>query len=263
MLALCLMVAAPVLQQTTRASAMPTLQPLGPALAGLGEVASVPAFAECEAAYRAEALAWQQSVSAHARGELEGELPAAPEAAWYPRFRALADAGDVRARLWCLAHAELCGMPVELRPAYWRGEAYGLATALREEPELCSALLAAAGSGALLAGEEEFDEWLGYFGSVSPREEIQRAALARRAAVTRFAKTPAIAARRVALEDELIRRWPESQEAQRLLGRRFSEQNLQIGMVAPEFAGQDVDGRTIRLSDYRGKLVVLDFWGFW
>jgi cytochrome c biogenesis protein CcmG/thiol:disulfide interchange protein DsbE len=33
--------------------------------------------------------------------------------------------------------------------------------------------------------------------------------------------------------------------------------------LAPDFALKDVDGRTVHLSDYRGKVVVLDFWATW
>lgn len=36
-----------------------------------------------------------------------------------------------------------------------------------------------------------------------------------------------------------------------------------VGQTAPEIAGEDVDGKEFKLSDYRGKVVVLDFWGFW
>jgi len=43
----------------------------------------------------------------------------------------------------------------------------------------------------------------------------------------------------------------------------FELRNLTIGRVAPDIVGQDVDGVTFKLSDYRGKVVVLDFWGFW
>jgi peroxiredoxin len=32
---------------------------------------------------------------------------------------------------------------------------------------------------------------------------------------------------------------------------------------APEFALKDADGRTVRLSDYRGKVILLDFWATW
>lgn len=38
---------------------------------------------------------------------------------------------------------------------------------------------------------------------------------------------------------------------------------LAIGTVAPEIDGVDVNGVKFKLSDYRGKAVLLDFWGFW
>lgn len=44
---------------------------------------------------------------------------------------------------------------------------------------------------------------------------------------------------------------------------RFQKARLQIGMVAPEIEGVDPQGVAFKLSDYRGKVVVLDFWGFW
>lgn len=43
----------------------------------------------------------------------------------------------------------------------------------------------------------------------------------------------------------------------------FELRNLAIGMTAPDIEGTDVEGQAFRLSEYRGKVVVLDFWGFW
>ena len=40
-------------------------------------------------------------------------------------------------------------------------------------------------------------------------------------------------------------------------------EGLQVGNLAPEIEGEDLDGRPFKLSDYRGKVVVLDFWGNW
>ena len=34
----------------------------------------------------------------------------------------------------------------------------------------------------------------------------------------------------------------------------------QVGDAAPEIAGVDLDQRPFKLSDYRGKVVMLDFW---
>jgi peroxiredoxin len=35
---------------------------------------------------------------------------------------------------------------------------------------------------------------------------------------------------------------------------------LAVGKVAPEIEGEDQDGRRFRLSDYRGKVLLIDFW---
>ena len=36
-----------------------------------------------------------------------------------------------------------------------------------------------------------------------------------------------------------------------------------IGALAPDFEWTDVDGKTLRLSTYRGKVVVVNFWATW
>lgn len=46
-------------------------------------------------------------------------------------------------------------------------------------------------------------------------------------------------------------------------GELFEIQNLGIGKPAPEIEGVDAEGVKFKLSDYRGKVVMLDFWGFW
>ncbi len=41
------------------------------------------------------------------------------------------------------------------------------------------------------------------------------------------------------------------------------ESMLPIGSFAPEIVGKDVNGKAIKLSDYSGKVVMLDFFGNW
>jgi hypothetical protein len=43
----------------------------------------------------------------------------------------------------------------------------------------------------------------------------------------------------------------------------FEMQHLSRGKPAPDIAAEDLDGKEFKLSDYKGKVVLLDFWGNW
>ena len=42
----------------------------------------------------------------------------------------------------------------------------------------------------------------------------------------------------------------------------FGFRNLRIGKEAPDIEGEDQDGKRFKLSNYRGKVVLLDFWSY-
>jgi hypothetical protein len=57
-------------------------------------------------------------------------------------------------------------------------------------------------------------------------------------------------------------------DGQRTLGEvarqeLYELQHLRVGKTAPEINAEDLDGVKFKLSDYRGKVVLLDFWGDW
>ncbi len=67
-------------------------------------------------------------------------------------------------------------------------------------------------------------------------------------------------------------RWVEPSVKARLGGRTLADlarpkldalRSLGVGKVAPDIQGEDIDGKPMKLSDYRGKIVVLVFWGTW
>lgn len=60
--------------------------------------------------------------------------------------------------------------------------------------------------------------------------------------------------------DVKIQGFPIADQAGKML---FEMGNLSVGSQAPEIEGQDLDGQTFKLSDYRGQHVLLVFWGGW
>ena len=66
---------------------------------------------------------------------------------------------------------------------------------------------------------------------------------------------PADMPKKLAKDEEFVVKPPPPPEA------RVKE--LEVGALAPEFAMTDVSGKPVKLSDYKGKVIVLDFWATW
>jgi len=64
-------------------------------------------------------------------------------------------------------------------------------------------------------------------------------------------------------DEKPFRRETKSTIKERAGAELFELRNLRIGKVAPDIEGEDLDGAKFKLSDYRGKVVLLDFWGDW
>lgn len=70
------------------------------------------------------------------------------------------------------------------------------------------------------------------------------------------------------LLEGLLKKYEDMPDFEMTYGKRvrsnlFEVQNLRIGKAVPQIEGKDIDGKTFKLSDYRGKVVMLDFWGHW
>lgn len=72
----------------------------------------------------------------------------------------------------------------------------------------------------------------------------------------------------VALLEKVQKDYPDAKMlnrpvAEQAKGVLFALQHLDIGQEAPNIKGKDQEGKDLKLADYRGKVVVLDFWGDW
>jgi hypothetical protein len=82
------------------------------------------------------------------------------------------------------------------------------------------------------------------------------------------AKSQAMTQEAEALLERVTREFADIKDARGTLGDSAKNllnalRNLGIGKTAPEIAGEDINGASLKLTGFRGKVVVLDFWGDW
>jgi AhpC/TSA family len=91
--------------------------------------------------------------------------------------------------------------------------------------------------------------------------EVQASAIYNMAEISGRSSTAATKKR--ALYTELSTKYTDTRYAKLGQASLYELDHLQVGMVAPDFEIEDENGVKWKLSDYRGKVIVLDFWGFW
>jgi hypothetical protein len=110
-------------------------------------------------------------------------------------------------------------------------------------------------------GTSRAKEVLQKIGKDSPHGEVRASALFTLG--TLLPQDKAGAAEAKTLFERVKKEYQGTIWAERAEATLFELEHLQIGMVAPDFEATDEKGASYKLSDYRGKVVVLDFWGFW
>jgi thiol-disulfide isomerase/thioredoxin len=106
-----------------------------------------------------------------------------------------------------------------------------------------------------------FEEVITDYGDVpheTQRARVQEALL--KAPMPQLNGRPLTAEQRRGIEEKLARKRTLGQEAEARLDEIL---NLVSGKPAPEIEGVDVYGKPLKLSEYRGKIVVVVFWGSW
>lgn len=191
-----------------------------------------------------------------------------PALDFFPRFETLAAKGEGRALLWmadrmAAAHPE--------RTKEQNKEAAWILFA-RVANEHADAPWIATFTGKLTTlyvdfGAERVDPLVDAFAAKSKRGEAVAEALYR---AREEAKRANKAERVKALDERIVKDYPDTKFGKRARGVEepaaagpVDKAQLAIGKLAPDFTTKDADGVEFKLSDYKGKVVVLDFWGFW
>lgn len=62
---------------------------------------------------------------------------------------------------------------------------------------------------------------------------------------------------------QLESKFATTQAGKTVVGKKWSRENLVVGKPCPDESSIDETGTKFKISDYKGKVVVLDFWGIW
>jgi len=65
---------------------------------------------------------------------------------------------------------------------------------------------------------------------------------------------------------ELLKRFPETpagKQAESMLSALDIQADLAIGSPFPDFQAKDLDGKPLSISNYQGKIILIDFWATW
>lgn len=223
-------------------------------------------YAEIDKAYQtAKRAAADDLDQRRKQGEkiAEGEIQNVAGEYW-PRFQALADKGSGHARLW---------MALEMQAAFKsRERALNQRESTKLLEDVASQHADAPWIGELAKSltalyimllEEDVDRVVDILAEKSTRREVVAEALYRSAAFGRTSKRPAAPARADELMKRIQRDYADTEYGRKGRGEETRAVGLKVGNLAPDFTTKDTEGVSFKLSDYRGKVVVLDFWGFW
>ena len=210
--------------------------------------------------YEAAMQEWSKSYRTASAEEREGLMASYPDPIFLPRFRALADAGHARAmpfvlaRLWSVEESEEAKR--EMVGVYLETLAAGHVGA-----EWTSELIYATGSIMELLGREASEEMLVDLFTSLEKKESQASGLFMIADF--LSQSDDSAADAIAYFERVGKEYPDSFMAKRVEGSIYRTKHLRVGKTAPSFSGADVDGVEVSLDEFKGKVTLIDFWGFW
>ena len=226
--------------------------------------AQAQSFAELEAAYKAALEHWEKAIRAAEDGDARRALRKQhPANEFYPLFKQALGRGEQMAAVWMIVNARR----TELSRDEAGQAAVELYTLLLQSEQIELAVLEAVCPQLLrdrrALGEERALALLtGAFERLESRECKGLLALTLGHFFERTS-TPEAAASVLDWFERAASDFGDTPHGIEAGDIVFERKHLAVGAVAPDFGGQSIDGEEIKLGDTRGKIVVLDFFGFW
>lgn len=213
-------------------------------------------------AYESAYTAWREKISAAESSKERKALRAAPPAAdYWPRFEKLASQGEGQALLWMATHVTKLKVKSSERGAILTPIFESLVSDHVTE-DWFSAVPGEIYKQRRKLGEESALALLARIVDGSKDDEVRASALLQQYLVLGRQEGEEAAASAAAILERLSADFPNTAAGMQARVRSL-QGKTEVGMVAPDFGGKSIDGFEFKLSEFRGKVVMLDFYGFW
>ena len=229
--------------------------------ASVGAVLAVGDFDAIAAEYDQAVIDWREKLKNAERGQRSAVRKAHPAKAFWPRFERIGDAGEGRALLWLIENMKDAGVGLKERGAKSVPYFDKLVDQHREAEWFGSVLEQIAKNAARLE-PQRVATYYEVCATKTERAETKGQAMYQWAKMLSASENEADVARADALFERLATEFTGSEWA-RMAQVELAGKNLQPGKKAPNFEAKTIDGHEFQLSDYEGKVVLVDFYGFW
>ncbi len=237
------------------------LEPL-PVVVPLETVAAIESYEDLMKDYAAAKKARRAEIKDAKSPKERKVLRAKPLATEFlSRFQAVGDSGDVRGYLWMLTEARKLGIKKADRASH-RLDVYNrIVKAKGDSKGLADALRRIADDKSLEASQR-----ISLLKRVMGRDDVvgEGKCIAQLSVGSLLFDSDVESDK--AMGEQILKELVASEACSDFVAaaeKALSGVSLEVGGKAPDFKGTTIDGVTFKLSDYRGKVVLLDFFGFW
>lgn len=220
-------------------------------------------YASLVSQYDEAVLQWKKAVSQETdRAKKRALRKQKPAVEFYPKFAEFADRGEGRALIWMMERCKDAGQKSrESKETRSR-----LAARLVKEhvnDECFADALPVIFKNKSSIGIEGLEALSNQIFDTCESKVTKAQTMSHLAGVFSRSKKGGHMDKGEALYKRLETEFSEDVLSQALSGQRFRDMFLRVGKVAPDFDAETADGEAFKLSDYRGKVTLIDFWGFW
>ncbi len=218
-------------------------------------------FDTLNAAYEASVEEWKASLDGASKEERRKLRKTKPAASYWDRFVALSDKGNGQAKFWLISNIRQSSVKSSKRDETIK-PLYEALVAKHVNADWFAGVVEQVSRDKRTLGDEMTLRLYETVIKTTESDENRAAALYEAGVWLKRSDDEKLQERGAAYHARVDAEFGETPWGAKVR-EKLAAEKVQVGKMAPDFTGKTIDGFEFNLSDYKGKVVVLDFYGFW